>query len=382
MPSDPLRVCYFGTYRSEYSRNKVMIASLRACGVQVIECNEPLWGSVEDRVQLVGGGWKNPGFWFRILKVYWRLAARFFKLPDYDVLVIGYPGQFDVFLARLLAWLRRKTLAWDVFMSIFLIAQERELDKRNRVSVGFLRAIEWAALRLPDMLLQDTAAYAAWFEDTHGLPASRFCLVPTGADERIFSPQDINAEDDRIKILYYGSYIPNHHVQTILAAASLLQDRDGWIFEMIGDGPDRALAQEYANVHQLKNMRFVEWLPGDELVGHIAAADICLGAFGVTPQSLMTVHNKIYECLAMKKAVVSGDSPAVRQALEPGQEIWLVPRQDPQALAGAITKLAGDPGLRKTLGENGYVRYRGQYSLEQLGRTYRDHLRKLFDAKR
>ena len=29
-----MRVCYFGTYRKEYNRNKIMIASMRAVGIE------------------------------------------------------------------------------------------------------------------------------------------------------------------------------------------------------------------------------------------------------------------------------------------------------------------------------------------------------------
>ena len=37
-----MRVCYFGTYRAEYSRNQIMIEGLRRNGVEVIECHETL----------------------------------------------------------------------------------------------------------------------------------------------------------------------------------------------------------------------------------------------------------------------------------------------------------------------------------------------------
>ena len=40
--NDNLRVCYFGTYRAEYSRNRIMMEGLRKNGVEVIECHENL----------------------------------------------------------------------------------------------------------------------------------------------------------------------------------------------------------------------------------------------------------------------------------------------------------------------------------------------------
>jgi hypothetical protein len=37
----------------------------------------------------------------------------------------------------------------------------------------------------------------------------KVCLVPIGADDRIFRPQpDTGQKDDLISVLYYGTYIP------------------------------------------------------------------------------------------------------------------------------------------------------------------------------
>jgi len=73
MTEPPLRVCYFGTYRADYSRNQIMIEGLRRSGVTVFECHEQLWRNIEDRVQVASGGWLQPRFWWRLLSTYWQL---------------------------------------------------------------------------------------------------------------------------------------------------------------------------------------------------------------------------------------------------------------------------------------------------------------------
>lgn len=372
MKNAPLRVCYFGTYRDEYSRNRILMEGLRRNGVQVIECHERLWDGIEDRVQTVQGGWKSLRFWRRIATTYTRLLRRYWQLGGaYDVLVVGYPGQLDVFLARLLSWLHRKPLVWDIFMSIYLIALERGLDKRSRLGVALLRWLEWLACRLPDQLIIDTAAYAAWFEETHGVSASRFGLVPTGADDRLFYPVPPSAEkSDRFTLLYYGTFIPNHGVLIIVEAAALLADDPSVHFEMIGDGPDRAAAMALAQEKKLANVTFIGWLEPEELRQHIANADICLGVFGVTPQSLMTVQNKIYECLAMGKPVVTGEGPAVVEALEHGQHLYLCERQNPGALSQAIHILRNDPNLCRALSQAGNQKFSDDFSVSGIGRVF------------
>ena len=137
-----MRVCYFGTYRKEYNRNKIMIASMRAVGIEVIECHEKLWESIEDRVNVTKGGWLNPIFWWRVVKTYSRLIKRFKSIGDFDVLMTGYPGQFDIYLANYFAKKRKKPLVADIFMSLYVIVHERKLEKAKFSAVKVLDLLE------------------------------------------------------------------------------------------------------------------------------------------------------------------------------------------------------------------------------------------------
>ncbi len=366
----PLHVCYFGTYRAGYSRNQILIEGLRRNGVKVTECQQSLWRGIEDRIKVIGGGWSNPKFWGRVIQTYFRLLIKYSRIPDYDLLMVGYPGQFDVFLARILSLLKGRPLGWDVFMSIYLIALERGLGRKHPRILKILRRIEGWALRLPHLLVIDTRDYALWMQETHGMKADRFSLVPTGADDRIFHRRAIPPKTDRsFLVLYYGTFIPNHGVEFIVEAAYLLREQEGLRFEFIGDGPDRPRVREQALKYRLKNLSFVDWLDKEALVLRIHQADICLGAFGTTPQSIMTVQNKIYEGLAMAKPVITGDSPAVRRNLTHGEDIWVCPRADPQALAEAIRTLCTNPALAEQLAERGQETFINTYDLKHIGQT-------------
>ncbi|MGC9384721.1 MAG: glycosyltransferase, partial [Kosmotogaceae bacterium] len=259
-------VCYFGTYRKEYSRNKIMIAALQSAGFEVKECHVSLWHGIEDRVNITIGGWRSPKFWWRAVKAYIKLLWQYQKVGEYDVLMVGYPGQVDVFLARILADLKKKPLVWDVFMSLYLIAIERKLDQKKHSSVKLIRGIEARALRKPDLLIQDTAEYVKWFQQEYGINPERFRLVPTGADDRIFKPLPEAKEGDSLfHVLYYGTFIPNHGVMHIVKAAQLLQDEHQIFFDMIGDGPERKSAEEFVLNNGLENVRFYEWMPQENL---------------------------------------------------------------------------------------------------------------------
>lgn len=389
MNKPPLRVCYFGTYRQNYSRNRIMMTGLRRNGVTVLECHETLWQGIEDRVNTVSGGWRRPAFWGRIARTYGRLLRRYWSLRrDYDILIVGYPGQFDLLLARLLSWWQGKPLVWDVFMSIYLIALERGLDNESALAVQLLRRLEWLACRLPDRLILDTAEYVNWFQQVHGVDPSRFRLVPTGADSDQFVPlptnPTIHESTEKVemsaapsRVIYYGTYIPNHGVLTMIEAAHHLLDDPTIHFELIGQGPDRAAAEALVQQYALTNVTFIDWLEQSALVARVADATLVLGAFGTTPQSLMTVQNKIYEGLALGKTVLSGNGPAVRAALVADREIVLCVRNDGAALAATIRRLCADPVYCAEVAQAGHARFRRDYALTPLGARYRAHLLEL-----
>ncbi len=337
--------------------------------IKVIECHETLWADTNDRIQAVKTGWFNISLWKRIFKTYASLIKKYKTIGYYDLMVIGYPGQLDVFLGRLLTWIRRKKLVWDVFMSIYLISIERGLGKQNSMGVMFLKWMEIMGLRLPDQLIIDTSYYANWFSNVYNLPQEKFYLVPTGADDELFFPMNRdNINSNTLRLIYYGTFIPNHGVTYIIEAVKLLSDYSNQIsLVLVGDGPDLDKCRKLVNLYKLTNVTFLPWISQEQLKKLIAEEDIVLGAFGQTPQSLMTIQNKIYEGMAMGKLVLSGDSPAVRDAFNNYEEIILCDRNDPNSLASEIINIIQNPFVIDIISRKAHSKFNQLYSIKANG---------------
>lgn len=365
-----MRVLYFGTYDRDYLHNRLMIKGLRTAGVEVTECQIPLWHNTEDKVAAAGAklGWANLAM--RALRTYIALLRAYWPLRKaYDVMMLGYTGHFDVFPARILCWLSRKPLVLDVLMSLYLIACERQLPRRN-----VLRLIENIACRLPELLILDTPEYAEWFEQTYGIPKTRFCLVPLGADNHLFKPVPPRTPDGTLQVLYYGTFIPLHGIEYIIRAAALLRDRKNIYLELIGQGPERSRAERLATELHLDQVTFMDWVKFEDLPAQAARADVLLGVFGTTEQSKRTIQNKIYQGLAMARPVITGDSPAVRAVLTHGKHVYLVERGNPAALAKAILTLQSNSELCARLAEEGHHLFMENFTVEAIGRRTREHL--------
>lgn len=374
-----MRVCYFGTYDQQYPRNRIIIEGLQANGVQVDECHIPLWRDTEDKIAAASGGWSRIRFLARVLGSYARLISQHGPaLRQYDLVMLGYSGQIDTLIAKPLARLVGKPVVLDLFVSIFLAATERGLKAAHPRTVGAIHWLEERACELADLLFLDTAAYADFIHETYGTNREKLKTIPLGANERIFFPVPCDIPDKPFQVLYFGKYIPLHGISTILDAANLLKGERNVQFRMHGKGQLKASAVAQAEALDLQNVTFTDWVADPtKLSEEFAPYEVCLGAFGDTAAARMTIQNKIYEGMAMRKVVITRDTPTARSTFNDGEHLVLCPHGDPGALAEAIIKLRDDPERCRYIAENGYRIFTAHYTTCAVGRVAKQHLEEL-----
>lgn len=374
-----MRILAFGTYDLHYSRNRTLLDGLRAHGVEVVACHAPLWTSTEDKVATVQGGWRRLAFVGRLLVAYLRLIRQYSRSGDYDVMLILYGTLLDLYLGRVLSWLSRRPLIFDVFMSAWVIAKERGLFQPGDTRDRLIRLIEGNALRLADALWTDTAQYVAVHGRLYGIPAHKFSLIPTGSDARFFSPPSdylrrATLQRPVFHVVYHGLFIPLHGARWIVEAAALLRERSDIRFTFIGDGHARAETEALAQRLALTNVEFIGRVPREALRERLNDADIVLGIFGPQLQGQVTIPNKIYEGIAMGKPVITGRTPAALDQFRHGQHLYFVPIADAQALAQAIVTLRETPMLRASLAYGGHRLFNERFDLPRLGALALQHL--------
>jgi glycosyltransferase involved in cell wall biosynthesis len=374
-PERPLRVCYFGTYRAGYTRNQIILKGLQAQpDVVVYVCHVPLWQGTEDRVAQASGGWRNPQFWRRTAAAYRQLIRAHRQMPDYDVMLIGYPGQFDAYLGRRLAHARGRPVALDILMSLHLVAEERGLTAAHPATGRIIFALERRGLRQPDLLIAENPEYGGYIAEKYRLPPERFRFVPHGADETVFHPRSLRPPDDCFRVTYHGGYLPSHGMDAILGAAALLRDDPDVRFDFYGSGPEKERIVLQAQEWGLPNVAFHGYVSQDDLLDALAGAHVCLGVVGVTRQARFTIQNKVWEGLAMGRPVISGDSPTVRAALADRREIYLIERDSSAALAAAIRELRANPEMREAIAAAGHARFLAGNSIPAIGRQMKEAL--------
>lgn len=328
-----LTVCYFGTYTPEYSRNNILISGLKKNGVNVVEC-QTIRTNFLKYVDL-------------IIK-HWRIRNK------YDVMVVGFQGIQAVILAK---FLTRKTIIFDAFASLY---DSMVMDRKNVKAGSFVARYYWwldkISMTLADIVLFDTNEHIDYASNEFGIKKEKFRRIFIGADTDIFYPIKKEINSKKFKVLFYGSFLPLQGIGYIVKAAKFLEKEKDIVFEIVGWGPEKKKILELFEHLKPDNLFFTGGQNQESLRKKGAEADLCLGIFGDTNKTKRVVPNKVYECIAMNKPVITADTPAIRELFEEG-ELMLVKVADHVSLADAIITLKNNRELADGIAQKGYQKF-------------------------
>lgn len=219
---------------------------------------------------------------------------------------------------------------------------------RDRLTMGITQATRVVAIT--------RAVRRTILED--GVPESRTRVIYYGLDEVRLARGDagglrseLGIGADAVVAASIGSLIHRKGFDILLRSAKLLEARCPTLHLLIvGDGPLRGELVEQARALGLGRVHF---LGERQDVGAIlrGASDLLVSAtrseaFGMT----------FIEAGACGLPVIGPAVDGVPEAIEDGVTGILVPPEDPERLADALERLAGDPGLRRRLGNAGRER--------------------------
>jgi glycosyltransferase involved in cell wall biosynthesis len=255
-------------------------------------------------------------------------------------------------------------LAMDAFISVYdTLCLDRRVIRPDGLIGTVLKEYDRWCFGRADVLLTDTEEHANFLAETFQVPRSKFTVVPVSANPEIFRPRPRPpAQNGKIRVVFYCTFLPLHGAETVYEAARLLDTERHIEIQIIGTGPASAGLDRRLESWKLENVRRVAWVDYDRLGDTLAEADICLGGhFSKNPKAQRVIPGKVYQYLAAAKPVILGDTAANRRVFTHLQDSFFCGTESADELARAIWELANNQGVRDRIARNGAILFHEKF---------------------
>jgi glycosyltransferase involved in cell wall biosynthesis len=349
-----MKILVTGKYDPEYNRNHVLLKGLESLGIELLK-----FPYTE----------RNKNSKNRIKEL--EKECDFIFLPSFTHLDVPFvrkisakPLVFDPLISRYLSKVFDYKSVWKY--------SPRALKNYLKDSRAFNRS---------DLILADTISHKEYYATMFGVLPEKISVVHVGVDSGDFYPIESEKKQQRKFIVgFYGSFIPLHGIEKIIAAAKILEIRDDLEFRIYGNGPGFEKIRELTLNLGLKNTILAGWVDYKSLNNVINEMDICLGIFGESLKAELVIPNKIYHYAACSKAIITADTKGIKEIFENGKNIILI-KNKIEVLAKSIESLADDQVLRSKIAKNARELISKEYNEKKIAHEFLAGIEKILPAR-
>ncbi len=276
--------------------------------------------------------------------------------------------------------------AWDVpvvhmFHTLGLMKNRIARDDSEREGAYRLDG-ERETLRIADKVIAPTYAELSQLEFLYGASAKKVAIIPPGVDTSHFYPIPpdeakavVGIAPGEQMILFVGRVEPLKGIETLIRAIAILKNHGDltdfpFYLAIIGGDPNatpQAMNAEMARLQALSRqlglgnlVLFLGKRGQDSLPYYYSAAEVL-----VMPSHYESFGMVALEAMACGTPVVASQVGGLAFLVQDGQTGYVVPDNDPQALADRLAQLICQPELRQKLGQQAATYARG-YSWEAI----------------
>lgn len=197
-----------------------------------------------------------------------------------------------------------------------------------------------------------------------GVAADRVHLIPgSGVDTDVMRP--LPEPHGEVTAAFVGRLLDDKGVRPLVEAQALMSKHGEKVRLLIAGDRDPA------NPASIPAEEVEDWRhrPGVEMLGHVSGIEKVWerAHIAVLPSRREGLPKSLLEAAAFGRPIVATDVPGCREIARHDVNAFLVPPDDPVALADAIAVLARDRALRARLGAAGRVMVESEFSSARVG---------------
>ncbi|MCP4578446.1 MAG: glycosyltransferase [Deltaproteobacteria bacterium] len=240
-----------------------------------------------------------------------------------------------------------------------------------------LRPLDHVAARLSHRITVNSQAVWDDMVRCENADVSKLLLIYNGVDTRPFTAavsyekdvrRDLNLKKTTKLMIVIANLIPyKGHFELLHAAKEIVERFPDALFLLVGEdrGIQKDLEQDVANFGIGQSVRFLG--RRDDVPALLTASDI-----SILPSHEEGFSNVILESMAASLPVVATDVGGNREAVLDGITGWVIPPEDPRALAAKIIDLLKDPNKGEEWGKRGRERVNQMFTVKKMVAAHLD----------
>lgn len=332
----------------------------------------------------------NEGFARRTLDYMSFMVSGFLAslfLPRPDVIVSTSPQFFTACAAYVLSLFKRRPFVFELRDlwpdSIIAVGAMRE-----NAMIRLLRKLEYFLYRKAARIVSVTNSFKKILVG-NGIPQERIEVVPNGAELQTYQPGERPqglAErlglQGKFVAAYVGTVGMAHGLEALLTAAERLRERNEIRFIVVGTGAERENLMAEASRRSISNVLFVGAVSKAEVRDFWKLCDVALVLLKDHPLFNHVLPSKMFEAMSTGRAIILGVRGESRALLESAGAGVAIEPEDADALARAISDLAGDPSRCRNMGNSGRRFVETHYNRDLLALKMLEVLQGMASGKR
>lgn len=187
-------------------------------------------------------------------------------------------------------------------------------------------------------------------------------VVPNGVDLEKFTPADRKFILDYVMIITTSRLVHKNGIDTLIESLRFLP-ADYRLF-IIGDGPDRDELENLAFRYALTDrVDFIGTLNHDEMIKYLRQADVF-----VRPSRTEGLGNSFLEAMALGLPTIGTPVGGIVDFMTDNETGWLVPLENPEALAEKIKSVHENRFSTDRVAKNGQELVRKNYNWDDISK--------------
>lgn len=211
------------------------------------------------------------------------------------------------------------------------------------------------------------------------VPEEKISVIMNGVDKKLFFPRPPNQKllescglSGKFVCSYIGTIGMACGLKTALDAAEELKKRgrSDIVLVLVGDGAQRETLEQEAKARHLDNCIFTGRRPKAEMPDWVASSNVNLVHLRKTELFKTVMPSKIFESAGCARPMIIGVEGFAKQlVLDAGAGLAMEP-ENAGELTDLLIKLADDPALCETMGQNARIRIASKYDRDTQAMEY------------